>query len=202
MAIAATRPTVLASLVVLATACKAELSAPATTGAGEGTALSEDASVTTPSDPEPAAGPSEEAIDALMQEPIAGVTFGMSEQEVTRLLGPPKRKGKPSPLGEAIGGFATTWSWPGIEVALSAELKQEPFTVYQVALTAPSTAKTARGIAVGSTRAEVERAYAGLRAAEVGADDSMFVAGSIYGGVHIAFEGDRVTAIFLGSTAE
>lgn len=61
---------------------------------------------------------------------------------------------------------------------------------------------TTRGIKIGSTEAEVRKAYQDVENKEESEAGKSFVAGSIYGGVIFTLEKGRVVEIFMGAAAE
>ena len=104
----------------------------------------------------------------------------------------------------ADGDYHQAWAAPacGLTLDLSATESSGSQTLTAITLTRPSSWKTARGIGIGSTEAEVMTAYGRDRNAEESQVGSLSVAGSVYGGLLFTFEAGRVTQIFLGAAAE
>lgn len=86
----------------------------------------------------------------------------------------------------------------GIKVGLAAK-PGSAFTVESIAVFAPNTMATSRGIRVGSTEQEVEKAYAAEWNRDVDERGKAFVAGAIDKGIIFYFENGRVFRILLRS---
>jgi len=178
--------------VMLCVGCKSDkpaaTSTPAGSATGSGSAAAIDAAVRPPTEdlppPREPIPPTPEAIHALHKEPIGGVTLGMTEQDVVKALGTPKHKTKAALIGNAKGEYGVTWTWPGIKATLGSASTSGPFTLREITFSPPSKAKTARGIGIGSTRAEVAKAYAGLLEPAVIEDPRFLVAGALGSGLN------------------
>lgn len=159
---------------------------------------------TSASNPEPAPG------DAfLVSESLGGIPLGLSEADLTRQLGLPEKRGD-AVANEVAGGFLVELSWPskGLVVMMASEEKGTPGIVDSVRIEGSSDLVTAAGIGIGASLAEVRKAY-GKHEDKVDSPvpnpakgDFVFVAGSIYGGVILGFEKDKVASILLGAGAE
>ncbi len=75
-------------------------------------------------------------------------------------------------------------------------------SIESLTITSPSILQTQRGIRIGSTEAEVIKAYGRFRNAEASKPGELLVAGSIFGGVMFDFQQGRVSRIFIGAAAE
>ncbi len=73
--------------------------------------------------------------------------------------------------------------------------------IESISVSAPSTLRTKRGIMIGSTAAQVMKAYKRQLNKE-SSDAGSFAAGSIYGGLIFKFERSKVALILLGAAAE
>jgi hypothetical protein len=123
--------------------------------------------------------PTPDAIRALHKELFGGVTLGMPQGDVIKVLGAPGKKTKPAPEEKANGQseYFAKWTWPGIEATFGSASATDGFTLRSITFRAPSKAKTARGIGIGSTRAEVAKAYADVADPVFAKDPRFLVAG-------------------------
>jgi hypothetical protein len=155
-------------------------------------------------EPTPAADPtrsepSKPAVD-LKKETVGGIGLGTTDRDVVAALGEPARKGEPVEEG-ATGLVVQTWEYPARGLTLTMVAADGGQKVDRILVEAPSQLQTSRGIGIGSSRTEVETAYAAERNVEASTAET-FVAGSEYGGVLFSFEGDKVRSIFIGAAAE
>lgn len=147
----------------------------------------------------------------LDDESIGPLREGMTASEVVDLLGQPSEKGEIFEEG-ATGLWVQEWKHPdkGVFLFMRAPTERGAQTVGAITVKAPNEYATKRGIAVGSTRAAVEKAYGDVQdqdrvfdsGGEPDADASTFVAGSIFGGIIFSFEAGKVSEIFMGAAAE
>ena len=147
------------------------------------------------------------ALDAedktLENETLGKLKLGQKAAEVTVLLGKADSKGKDIEWG-ATGEWVQEWRFKsqGLSVNMASETKGGAKTVLSITATAPSKLATARGIKIGSSIAEVTKAYGDVRDDEQSDPGKSFVAGSVYGGVIFSFAGGKVSQIFIGAAAE
>ena len=149
------------------------------------------------------AAPAAAQDDELMRkEVVGGLRLGATAASVVKALGPPAQKGKIDQRG-SDGDYVQTWKFParGLELTMRAAKRAGAQTIDAIVVNAPSTLKTSRGIGIGSTLAELQRAYGADRNPEDSTADS-FVAGSTFGGVIFQLEAGRVRSIFVGAAAE
>jgi hypothetical protein len=139
-------------------------------------------------------------VRVLFAEGIGPIKMDMPASEVIAAMGKPKSKGKELMEG-ATGDLLQPWTYKGVTLDMVRESKKATRKVGSIQVGGESGLATKRGIRVGSTRADVARAYAKERNAE-DSDELTFVAGSVYGGLLINFENDVVTSMFLGAAAE
>lgn len=146
---------------------------------------------------------SADAESLLDREALGPLKLGQTAADVTRLLGAPESRGKETEWA-ALGEWVQEWRFPrqGLKLHLAAAEKGGAQTVLMVTATAPCQFATAHGIKMGSSVAEVTRAYREVEDKEHSRPGESFVAGSIYGGVIFTFKEGKVAEIFLGAAAE
>jgi hypothetical protein len=134
----------------------------------------------------------------VLDEPIGPLRRGMTDMRVKRAAGPPRAASEPQ-RGEATGMWEKSWDYPGVRLWFEAKrARGTPWVLRAIDVRAGSDWKTRRGISIGSTRAQVARAYRrDTNKAESTADQ--IVAGSSHGGVTFTMVDDRVTEIFVGA---
>ena len=139
---------------------------------------------------------------AMKKERIGGLGIGTPAAAVVKALGQPSKKSKVVHQ-EADGAFVQTWTFTtqGVEVGMSAAKRGGAQTVDSITVKGASPLKTVKGIGVGSTLAQVARAYGAEKNAEE-SNAEAFVVGSTYGGVIFKLAGGKVSEIFLGAAAE
>ncbi len=159
------------------------------------------------SDAAKAAGPAPIDADKLLDvEKIGPLRWDLPEADVIKALGTPQRKKAPEQEG-ATGMFVSTWTWPDIDIEMAADQAKAPWKVRLVTLKAPtgpqargpSTYATARGIKLGSSRADVAAAYP--KSDEGGDDPNELLVGSPYGGLLFVFKDNVVAEMVLGPMA-
>ncbi len=141
----------------------------------------------------------------LMSEAIGELRLGMEAVEITELLGQPKKKDEISESA-ATGEFTQSWEYPdiGITLDMTSASRRGGQSLGNIRASAPCELKTTRGVGIGSTREEVERAYGDVQDKQDSdpAITSRFVAGSIYNGLIFDFEDGKVSYMFMGVGAE
>ncbi len=157
----------------------------------------------------------------LAAESIGKIRHEQKAADLIKLYGEPKSKGK-AEMWEAIGEWVEEWKYPalGVSVKMSSEKKDGPKKVLMVTAGKGCELATGRGIKIGSTRAEVQKAYGDVQEkvpgegpakpgdpkpepAEKGKkEEDSFVAGTIYGGLIFSFKDGKVSEILLGAGAE
>jgi hypothetical protein len=137
------------------------------------------------------------------KEQIGKLHIGLSEKEVKQAI-----PGKPTRGAErwwgADGQYHQEWRYTagGITLGMVAKKKGGSQSIESMTITSPSTLKTQRGIGIGSTEAEVVKAYGSFRNAEASKPGEVLVAGSLFGGVIVHFKQGKVDQIFIGAAAE
>jgi len=139
---------------------------------------------------------------AMKKERIGGLAIGTPAAAVIKALGQPSKKSK-IVHQEADDNYVQTWSFTaqGVEVGMTSGKPGGAQTIDSITVKGASTLKTARGIGIGSTLAELTKAYGAQKNAE-DSNAEAFVVGSVYGGVIFRLAGDKVSEIFLGAAAE
>lgn len=147
----------------------------------------------------------ERGFKLMNAESLGGLKLEMSAKDVTALLGKPEKMGKDIEW-EALGEYVQQWSWPksGLVAEMVSEKKGGSKRVLMFTTKAPWDAarKTSKGIGLGSTEAEVRAAYSSYEDKETSRAGSVFIAGSVYGGLQFEFTKGKVTSIFFGASAE
>lgn len=154
--------------------------------------------------PSPAETKSEDAAFKFMKsEKLGELKLDMTEAEIAKLL-PAKPARAREQLWGADNRYHQKWSYraQGLTLGMVSEKKGAAKSLESITCNARCALKTSRGIGLGSTLADVQKAYA----AEFNKEDSkpgVFVAGSIYGGLVVNFnKAGKVSAMFLGAAAE
>lgn len=137
------------------------------------------------------------------KEQIGKLHIGLSEAEVRQII-PGKPTRGAAQLWGADGQYHQEWQYAGggITLGMVSEKKGGLKSIDSITITSPSTLKTQRGIGIGSTEAEVVKAYGRFRNAEDSKPGELLVAGSIFGGVMFNFHRGKVSRIFIGAAAE
>jgi hypothetical protein len=117
------------------------------------------------------------------------------------------RLGAPEHVGEtfeegATGDVIHERSYPSAGVVVTAVKSGDEEHVRDFTLSAPFAEKSARGVGIGSSEAEVLAAYADCLEGFSTVPGEKAVAGTVFGGVFFFFEDGVVTSIFVGAGAE
>ena len=154
--------------------------------------------------PAPAEQKGEDAAFKFMKsEKFGELRLDMTEAEIAKAL-PAKPVRSREQLWGADGQYHLKWSYraQGLTLGMVSEKKGATKTLESITCAARCTLKTSRGIGLGSTLADAQKAYA----AEFNKEESkpdVFVAGSVYGGLVLNFDkAGKVSAMFLGAAAE
>jgi hypothetical protein len=136
------------------------------------------------------------------KEQIGQLHLGLSEKAVQALIPGQPARGPEESWG-ADGQYHQEWKYPqaGIDLDLVSEKQGGPKFIAAITVTSPSKLQTQRGIGIGSSEAEVSKAYGRFRNAEDSTPERL-VAGSNFGGVIFNFEQGKVNSIFVGAAAE
>ncbi len=172
-------------------------------------------------DPPPSAAPAESASAAApirsassassepaSEEPapfddtLAGVSPGVSQDELEKRFGKPTSKSRLQEE-QATGEHVSHWKWPdGLSAMMSATSAKGKLHARLLMLEAPSKLSTGRGIAIGSSRKQVEAAYAKEIDKQASTAEEVIV-GERLGGLRVSFDAQqRVRSLSLGSDGE
>jgi hypothetical protein len=149
-------------------------------------------------------GEPEDPFMLMASEAIGDLAIAMSASEVKAAFGDPSETSEIQ-VEEAHGDFVQAWNYAGtgLSLVMRSFTQDGEQMIASVTITMPSQLQTRRGIAIGSSWEDVQKAYGDVADKDIDTSDhSSFVAGSIYGGVIFSFEDDKVTSIFLGAGAE
>jgi hypothetical protein len=142
----------------------------------------------------------QEVPSILDTESFGAIKVGSEEAEIVRTLGPPKKKSKAQEEG-ATGDFVSDWTWPSAAISMAGEAKTGPWKARLITLKKGSTLATSKNIHVGSTRAEVEKAYTRSEEDD-GSKKDQYLVGSLYGGILFEFDkANKVTVMSMGPFA-
>ena len=141
--------------------------------------------------------------DFLEKETFGKIKLGQKAAELTAAVGKADSKGKDTEWA-ATGEWVQEWRFKtqGLTVNMASGKKDGAKTVHSLTATAPCPLATARGIRIGSTAAEVKKAYGKVEDKEQSEAGKTFVAGSVYGGIIFTLKDGKVSQIFLGAAAE
>ena len=146
----------------------------------------------------------EEARAAFVaKETLGELKLGMTEKAVKAVLGEPESRGKEEEWA-ATGDHVQKWVFAGrgIELQMASMKKGGAKSVLMITAKAPSKLVTRKGAGIGSTEAEIIKAYGAYEDKENSKRGTTFVVGSIYGGIIFTFEKGKVSEIFFGAAAE
>lgn len=145
----------------------------------------------------------EEMFKLMKSEKIGELRLGLTEAQVKPIL-PAKPARGPDQLWGADGKYHQKWTYAreGLRLTMVSEKRGGPKTVEMIDCTARCTLKSTRNTGIGSTLADVQKAYAAEFNKEESELPGTFVAGTIYGGLIFNFKGGKVSQMFLGAAAE
>jgi hypothetical protein len=134
----------------------------------------------------------------LDTEAIGGLKMGADEKAIIAVLGAPKHKDKAEQEGATMD-YVSEWSWPTASINMVSDTGKPPWTARLISISKTSTLETTQHIHLGSTRADVEKAY--KRSDEDDGKPDQFLVGSVYGGLLFELKKDRVVTISMGPFA-
>lgn len=140
--------------------------------------------------------------DLSMTERMGPLRLDLPEAEVKKAVTCPLTLGKEQKW-EADGSWHQDWHFAcGIDLGMRSERKGGKKTVESIKISGHSDLKTSRGIGLGASEQDVQKAYGKEWSKEESQMPDLFVAGSLYGGVMFTFKGRHVSEIFVGAAAE
>lgn len=134
-------------------------------------------------------------------ERLGGLYIGQAGSEVLKTLSCAVKPGKER-RSEVDGDRHQVWSSPACGVELDMVGKGTKKKVDKIVVSAPFAGASNRGIKIGSTVQEVEKAYRAVWNKGESQPGETFVAGSIYGGMIFMLAQGKVEQIVIGATAE
>lgn len=136
----------------------------------------------------------------LDTESLGLLKVGSEEAEIVRVLGTPKKKSKAQEEG-ATGDFVSDWTWDSAVVSMAGESAKGPWKARMITIKKGSPLTTVAHVRIGSTRAEVEKAYKRSEEDD-GKKPDQYLVGSLYGGILFSFDKDnKVSVISMGPFA-
>jgi len=142
--------------------------------------------------------------DLMASDGLGGLRTGMTEAQVTALLGQPEQASQAVEWA-SDGRMHSTWDYPsqGITLDMAAEKASTGgMTAASLSVIAPCALLTQRGIGIGSAKDAVLAAYAELIGEENAVTQERIVIGSVYGGMIVTLENGLVASLFIGASAE
>jgi hypothetical protein len=148
-------------------------------------------------------GAVEDEFQLMKSERLGALKLGISRAAALKILGSPSSIGKLEEW-DADGMFHQQLEFKsaGISLSLASKTRKASQTVESITAVAPSKLVTAAGIRIGSTEAEVLKAYRQHHNKEDSTPGALIVAGSIYGGVTFEIKSGKVSQIYIGASAE
>lgn len=140
--------------------------------------------------------------DYLMSnEKFDDLALQLSVDKVIKKYSTPDEKTEPKLWG-ADGFYHQTLKYNtlGFELGLSGEVATK-MTIDRITINAPCSFKTNEGVGIGSSKADVEKAYKNQIDPSIESSE-VILAGTIYGGLTFDIKDGKVASIFLGAGAE
>jgi hypothetical protein len=139
----------------------------------------------------------------MKSETIGQLRLDMTQADLKRLLTARPAIGREQLWG-ADGQYHQKWTYraQGLTIGMVSEKKGGAKIVESIDCAARCALKSARGIGVGSTLEDAQKAYAAEFNKEESKLPELFVAGTIYGGLLLKFKAGKVSVMYLGAAAE
>lgn len=143
--------------------------------------------------------------ELMASEAVGSVRLDMTLTDLVKALGEPDTKTAPELWGaDGLEHMTYNYSGEGLVVDLSHApgAKDDPI-VASISAVSPCKLATARGIKLGDTEGAVMTAYSdAIDPVTNPQDDGRIIAGSEFGGVVFTMKDGKVSAIFIGASAE
>jgi hypothetical protein len=137
-------------------------------------------------------------------ESFGPLKLGMPFKELVAAIGHPGSKAEPVDWA-ADGLVHQDWTYPALGLVINVSFEKDALIqtgkLFTITARAPCNYKTAAGLSMGSSYAEVEAAYKKDIEPEA-TDKTQITVGSVYGGIIFSFKNDKAEKIFLGAEAE
>jgi len=139
----------------------------------------------------------------MRDEAIGALKIGLSREKAIRIVGGSPKAGRIEEWdADSLFHQRLTFKNAGISLSMVSKIKSSPQTIESITAVAPCALTTKKGIHIGSSEAEVMKAYERNYNKEESTPGSSFIAGSTYGGVSFQFKNGKVSQIFLGAASE
>lgn len=137
----------------------------------------------------------------LDSEGVGELLIGTKVSKVFSILGEPSSKSKEEEWGaDGLMHQDLFFKDKGVQMNLSRDSIGAEQVISSITIFPPSTLKTKRGIGIGSTHEEVLKAYEGQ--IDPTTNKTSIIIGSIYGGIVMDVDNNKVSRIFVGAAAE
>jgi len=139
----------------------------------------------------------------MRDEAIGALKIGLQREQAIRIAGAEPKAGRIEEWG-ADGLFhqQLTFKNAGVSLSMVSQTKSSPQTIESITVVAPCALTTRKGVGIGSSEAEVMKAYRRQHNKKESTPGSCFIAGSTYGGIIFQIKNGKVSRIFLGAAGE
>lgn len=139
----------------------------------------------------------------MRDEAIGALKIGLSREQAIKIVGASPKAGRIEEW-DADSQFhqQLTFKNAGISLSMVSKTKSSSQTIESITAVAPCALTTKKGIHIGSSEAEVMKAYKRNYNKEESTPGSSFVAGSTYGGISFQIDNGKISQIFLGAASE
>lgn len=143
----------------------------------------------------------DEGFRLIEEEKVGEIQKGVDLNKIVEFLGEPEEISEPV-FSEVDGETYQTYAYKSKGIHIVFLIKSDStHEVSQYEITEPCILHTSNGIGIGSTYADVQKAYGNLINPQE-SNNEIIVAGSVYGGMVFNLENKKVDRIFVGASAE